>query len=80
MKVVVVGCGAVGSFYGARLWRAGHEVHFLPRSDRDVVRRDGVRVESPEGSFTARPFCADSPREIGRADLVLVALKQWESN
>lgn len=75
MKVAVVGCGAVGSFYGARLWRAGHEVHFLPRGDRDVVRRDGVRVESPEGSFTARPFCADSPREIGRVELALVAVK-----
>ncbi len=75
MKIAVVGCGAVGSFYGAKLWRAGHEVHFLARSDFEVVRREGVHIESVEGSFAARPRCARTPGEIGPADLVLVCLK-----
>ena len=75
MKIAVVGCGALGSFYGAKLSRAGEEVHFLLRSDYDVVRRHGVAIRSPEGDFRARPRCAKSPEEIGPADLVLIGLK-----
>ncbi len=75
MKIAVVGCGAVGSFYGACLARSGQDVHFLPRSDYDVVRRDGVCIRSPQGDFRAHPKCAQSPNEIGVADLAIVALK-----
>ena len=75
MKIAVVGPGAVGSYYGAKLARAGHEVHFLLRSDYEQVRRHGVRIISPEGDFNVRPKCARTPQEIGRADLVLIALK-----
>jgi len=75
VKIAVVGCGAVGSFYGARLVRAGHDVHFLLRSDYDVVRRHGVRVESPEGDFQVSPRCAARPEEIGPAEVVLIGLK-----
>ena len=75
MKVAVVGCGAVGSYYGAKLARAGHEVHFLLRSDYDAVSRQGVCVQSPDGDFRLQPRCARRPEEIGPADLVLIGLK-----
>ena len=75
MKIAVVGCGAVGSFYGAKLARAGHAVHFLLRSDYEVVRRQGVFIHSPEGDFQVQPQCAQRPEEIGPADLVLIGLK-----
>lgn len=75
MKIAVVGPGAVGSYYGAKLARAGHETHFLLRSDYEQVRRRGVQILSPEGDFNARPKCAREPGEIGPADLVLVTLK-----
>ncbi|HLH53970.1 MAG TPA: 2-dehydropantoate 2-reductase [Verrucomicrobiae bacterium] len=75
MKIAVVGCGAVGSFYGAKLARAGEEVHFLLRSDYDVVRRRGVQIRSPQGDFRVQPRCAVSPEQIGASDLVLIALK-----
>ena len=75
MKIAVVGCGAVGSFYGAKLSRAGQELHFLLRSDYDVVRRRGVFIRSPEGDFNVRPRCAKTPEEIGPSDLVLIGLK-----
>jgi 2-dehydropantoate 2-reductase len=75
MKIAVVGCGAVGSYYGAKLCRAGDAVHFLLRSDYEAVRRKGVFVESPEGNFNVRPRCARTPAEIGESDLVIVALK-----
>lgn len=75
MKIGIVGCGALGSYYGAKLCRDGQEVHFLLRSDYDVVRRGGVRILSNEGDFHVNPKCARDPKEIGPCDLVLVGLK-----
>lgn len=75
MKIAVVGCGAVGSYYGARLGRAGQDVHFLLRSDYDAVRQSGVTVRSPAGNFTIHPHCARTPDEIGVCDVVLIGLK-----
>jgi 2-dehydropantoate 2-reductase len=75
MKIAVIGPGAVGSYYGAKLCQDGHETHFLLRSDYEQVRRHGVRIISPEGDFNARPKCARKPEKIGIADLVLVAIK-----
>lgn len=75
MKIAVVGCGALGSYYGAILCRAGHRVHFLLRSDYDVVRARGVSIESVNGNFEVRPECARAPEGIGASDLVLVCLK-----
>jgi len=75
MKIAVVGCGAVGSFYGAKLARAGDEVHFLLRSDYEAVRREGLSVRSFQGDFQVRPKCARLAEAIGPSDLVLVALK-----
>jgi len=75
MKIAVVGCGAVGSYYGAMLRRAGREIHFLLRSDYDVVRQKGLTVRSVEGDFHVQPKCARTPEEIGICDMVLIGLK-----
>jgi 2-dehydropantoate 2-reductase len=75
MKIAVVGCGAVGSYYGARLCHAGQEVHFLLRSDFEAVRQKGVTIRSPVGNFTIHPQCAKTPEAIGLSDLVLIGLK-----
>jgi len=75
MKIAIVGCGALGSYYGGLLCRAGHETHFLLRSDFETVRREGVRIVSPQGNAHVRPICARGPEEIGHADLMIVALK-----
>jgi 2-dehydropantoate 2-reductase len=80
MKVAVVGCGALGSFYGGKLSHAGDEVHFLLRSDYEVVRRRGVTIRSPSGDFHVRPKCAREPEEIGVSELVLIGLKTTANN
>ncbi len=74
--IAVVGAGAIGCYYGARLALAGADVRFLLRSDLAAVRaagltlreRDAVRRLDPVAAFAA-------PAEIGPVDLVLVALK-----
>jgi hypothetical protein len=47
MKIAVVGCGALGSYYGAKLCRDGQAVHFLLRSEYEIVRCKGVFIRSP---------------------------------
>ena len=80
VKIAVVGCGAVGSYYGASLGRAGHEVHFLLRSDYEAVRRNGVTIQSPQGDFNLHPRCARVPEEIGPSQVVLIGLKTTANN
>jgi 2-dehydropantoate 2-reductase len=75
MKIGVVGCGALGSYYGAKLCRDGQTVHFLLRSDYEAVRRNGLQIRSLEGNFHVRPKCARTPEEVGLCDLVLIGLK-----
>ncbi len=75
MKIAVAGCGALGSFYGAKLCRDAQEVHFLLRGDYEAVRRRGVAVHSVAGDFHVTPRCARTPAEIGVCDLVLIGLK-----
>jgi len=76
MKIAIVGSGAVGGYYGARLARAGEEVHFLLRSDYAVVRDKGWRVTDHEGEWTLRPVHAhDRSESIGVCDCVVVATK-----
>ena len=77
--IAVVGVGAVGGYYGAKLIRAGHDVHLLLRADYDAVRLNGLHVRSNlDGDFH---LPADQlqihrdPRQAPRADLVLVCLK-----
>ena len=74
-KIAIVGCGAVGSYYGGKLCQTGRDVHFLLRSDYEVVRENGVQIQSLNGDFHVRPVAAQSPWEIGPCDLVIVALK-----
>ena len=75
-SVAVIGAGAVGSYYGARLAQAGHDVRFLLRRDYDAVAERGLRVESHHGDFVIeRPTIARDPAEIGPVDWVLCGLK-----
>lgn len=51
-SIAIVGAGAVGLYYGGRLAAAGHDVHFLSRSDATVLRANGLRVASVHGDFS----------------------------
>src|SRR3954451_13814860 len=76
--IAIVGAGAVGGYYGARLTQHGHDVHFLLRGDYDAVRRGGWTVRSCAGDFTLPPDRVrvyERPADMPRGDLVVVALK-----
>ncbi len=76
MKVGVIGSGAVGLYYGARLQRAGVDVQFLLRSDFEAISDKGVRVRASDGNFhLERVRAVRSVAEMGEVDLAIVALK-----
>ncbi|MCR4995483.1 MAG: putative 2-dehydropantoate 2-reductase [Bacteroidales bacterium] len=76
MTYAVVGTGAIGGYYGAKLTRAGHEVHFLLHRDYDFVRANGLRVTSCDGDFLLPLVNAyDDVHTMPKVDVVLVGLK-----
>jgi len=75
-KVAIVGSGAVGLYYGARLLEAGHDVTFLARSELDNLKTKGLTVESIDGDMHFDTVKAvASTKEIGEVDWVLLCLK-----
>ena len=74
-RIGVIGAGALGIFYGARLFRAGFDVHFYVRTGYEIVREHGYRIRSCDGDFEIHPPVYDSPAGLGHCDLVLVGLK-----
>lgn len=76
LTYAVVGTGAIGGFYGAKLARVGCTVHFLLHRDFEYVRENGLRVTSCDGDFVLPQVhsYADT-RQMPPADVVLVGLK-----
>src|SRR4051794_38062526 len=80
MRIAVMGSGAVGGYFGARLAAAGANVAFVARGKHlDAMRREGLRVKSAAGDLHARGCFTDNPAEIGAADLVLFCVKSYDS-
>ena len=80
MKIAVYGAGGVGAYFGGRLARAGADVHLIARGDHlDALRRDGLRVESVDGDFSADLPATDDPTDVGRCDIVLFTVKSFDT-
>ena len=78
MRVLVIGAGALGGYYGACLVRAGRDVSFLVREKRaEQLRRNGLQVVSPHGDFAVQPklLAVGDLREP--FDVVLVGVKAY---
>lgn len=75
-RIAILGAGALGCYYGARLAKAGEDVHFLARSGRAAIMARGIRVKTPTERIHLRKVQVyGSTPEIGPCDIVIVALK-----
>ena len=76
LKIGIIGSGAVGTYYGAKLAHGGSDVHFLMRGDLSDVRRKGIFVRGEGENFRVEKVnCYNSTKEIGPCDLVIIAVK-----
>ena len=51
LTISVIGTGAIGGYYGAKLARGGQDVHFLLHRDYEYVKEHGLYVKSCDGDF-----------------------------
>jgi 2-dehydropantoate 2-reductase len=81
MRIAIMAAGGVGGYVGGRLAEAGEEVHFLARGAHlEALRQDGLRIDSPFGdAHLPGIHVTDDPAEIGPVDLVLFAVKLWDT-
>jgi len=81
MRIAVLATGGVGGYFGARLAAAGEEVHFLARGRHlAALRERGLTLESANGNLQLHPIRAtDEARAIGPVDIVLFAVKLWDT-
>jgi 2-dehydropantoate 2-reductase len=78
MKILVVGAGAVGGYFGGRLAQAGRDVTFLVRPHRaQQLMTTGLRITSPHGDLTLTPQLAIAGERPPVCDTVLVAVKAY---
>jgi 2-dehydropantoate 2-reductase len=78
MRILVVGAGATGGYFGGRLAAAGRDVTFLLRPTRAaLLKADGLQIVSPHGDVTLHPNIVTAP-EIDRPfDVILVTVKAF---
>lgn len=79
MNITVIGAGAVGGYFGARMHESGLNVTFLVRQKRaDQLRQSGLKVQSPMGNTHVKDVkLAESPEQIIACDLVMLAVKHY---
>ena len=78
MRIVVLGAGAVGAYYGGQLARSGHEVTCFARGGNlAAIRVRGLEIRTPEGAFRQRVAATDRVEELGPADFAILAVKSY---
>ena len=80
VRIAVVGAGAVGGYFGAKLAHSGQEVAFIARGEHlEAMRRDGLKVRSGSGDLRIRSRFTADPTEAGAVDLVLFSVKSYST-
>jgi 2-dehydropantoate 2-reductase len=80
MRIAIFGTGGAGGYFGAQLARAGEDVVFVARGEHlAAIRRDGLRVDTPQGEILIQPAQAsDDPAQVGVVDVMIVGVKAWQ--
>jgi 2-dehydropantoate 2-reductase len=82
MRIAAMAAGAVGAYFGARMQAAGHEVFYIARGAHlDAIKKNGLTIESAHhGNLHLTDVNAtDDPAKVGPVDVVLFAVKLWDT-
>ncbi len=81
MRIAVMAAGAIGAYYGARMAVAGHDVSFIARgANLEALKTKGLTIESVHGDLHLPTVnVTDDPAKVGPVDIVLFAVKLWDT-
>src|ERR1041385_7381839 len=81
MRIAAMAAGAVGGYFGARLAGDGHDVFFIARGAHlDAIKKNGLKIDSVNGNLhLPRPNVTNDPSTLGPVDIVLFAVKLWDT-
>ncbi len=81
MRIAAMAAGAVGGYFGGRMAAAGHDVHFIARrANLEALRKSGLKLESVHGDLhLPKVNATDDPKAVGPVEIVLVAVKLWDT-
>jgi 2-dehydropantoate 2-reductase len=82
MRFAILGSGAVGGYFGAKLAMLGQEVTFIARGAHlDAIRSKGLRIQSAKlGDFVATAAAESDTAKVGPVDVVMVAVKAYDNS
>lgn len=79
MKILIVGAGGIGGYFGAKLINAGADITFLLREKRhQLIQAHGLTIETPKGSFTVHPKAVTADQLEPIYDLIILAPKAFD--
>lgn len=80
MKILIMGAGGVGGYFGARLAQAGNDVVFIARGKHlEAIQENGLKVRSSLGDATLQVKAMHDPGKAGEVDVVLFCVKLWDT-
>ena len=81
MRIVIMGSGGLGGYFGARLSNGGADVYFIARGTHlAAMRTEGLRIEGPTSIHLTRVNATDNASEIGVVDIVMLCVKLWDTD
>jgi 2-dehydropantoate 2-reductase len=81
MRFAILGSGAVGGYFGAKLARAGQDVTFIARGAHlDAIRSTGLEIKSAKlGDFVVRAPAESDTSKVGQVDVAIVSVKAYDN-
>ena len=78
VKIIVLGAGGIGAYYGGQLSRTGHDVTLYARGDNlAAIRGRGLEIRTAEGSTVLQIKATDRVEELGAADFAILGVKSY---
>lgn len=79
MKILIVGTGAVGGYFGGLLARSGEDVTFLARGEHlKAIQEKGLYIKSINGDFNVKIKAVEKPSDNDKYDLIIIAVKSYD--
>jgi 2-dehydropantoate 2-reductase len=81
MRIVILGAGAVGGYFGGLLARAGEDVFFIARGGHlEAIQTRGLAFENTGASYVVPVKASDDPRDAESADILIVTVKTYDTD